>query len=218
MTRSEPRTPPEALLLLAPGCAHCPAVLEGLAQLAKQGRLGRLEVVNVAAHPEAARAAGTRSVPWCRIGPFELEGVHSPAELAEWTEHAAAGTGMSAYLAMLLESRRLDRVVQLVQEEPDRLRDLVLLVANLDTPMAVRIGAGAVFEDLAESPAMAGVVADLAALTRAEDVQVRADACHYLGLSGAAEARPHVAALLADPDAEVREIAAESLALLPDDG
>ena len=82
--------PPDALLLMAPGCAHCPVVLEGLGRLLKEGRLGRLEVVNVAVHPEAAVAAGTRSVPWTRIGPFELDGLYGPAELAEWAAYAAA--------------------------------------------------------------------------------------------------------------------------------
>ena len=42
---------PDALLLLSPGCAHCPSVLEGLSQLLKKGELGRLEVVNILAHP-----------------------------------------------------------------------------------------------------------------------------------------------------------------------
>jgi hypothetical protein len=215
MTDSPTPPLPDAQLLLAPGCAHCPAVLDGLAQLLKQGKLGRLEVVNVAAHPGAAAAAGTRSVPWCRIGPFELEGAHPPGELAEWARHAAEGTGMPAYLAMLLESRKLNRVIDLVHESPQRLRDLVLLAADLATPMAVRIGVGAVFEEFADAEALAAVIPDLAALTRAGEPQVRADACHYLGLSGSAHARPHVAALVDDPDAEVRQIAAESLALLP---
>jgi len=215
MTRNRETTPPDALLLLAPGCAHCPAVLEGLSRLLKAGQLGRLEVVNVVAHPEAAAEAGTRSVPWCRIGPFELEGAHTPAELAQWTQHAAEGSGMSAYLSDLLESQRLPRVIELVDEAPRRLRDLVLLAGNLETPMAVRIGVGAVFEEFAGRAALAEVVPDLGALCRSADPQVRADACHYLGLSGAAEARPHVRGLLDDPDEEVREIAAESLAMLP---
>jgi len=43
---------------------------------------------------------------------------------------------------------------------------------------------------------------------------VRADACHYLGLSGDAAARPWLDARLGDNDADVREIAAESLQAL----
>ena len=47
------------------------------------------------------------------------------------------------------------------------------------------------------------------------DARVRADASHYLGLSGAAAARAWLEARLHDDDADVREIAAESLAALP---
>ena len=204
---------PDALLLLAPGCAHCPAVLDGLSRLLKQGRLGRLEVVNVAAHPEAAAAVGSRSVPWCRIGPFELEGAHTPAELAEWAEHAAQGSGMTTYLSQLLESQRLDRVLDLVAARPGLLADLVALTGDLDTPMAVRIGAGAVFEELAGSAPLRAVVPQLGALTQAAAPQVRADAAHHLGLAGGPDAADLLRPLLDDVDPTVREIAAESLEL-----
>ena len=70
---------PDALLLLAPGCPHCPAVLEGLSGLLKEGVIGRLEAVNAAIHPERAAELGVRTVPWARIGPFELEGEQTPA-------------------------------------------------------------------------------------------------------------------------------------------
>ena len=72
---TESAAPADALLLIATGCNHCPAVLEGLSRLLKQGRIGRLDVVNLAVHPETGQALGVRSVPWTRIGPFELEGL-----------------------------------------------------------------------------------------------------------------------------------------------
>jgi hypothetical protein len=40
---------------------------------------------------------------------------------------------------------------------------------------------------------------------------VRADACHYLGLTGDAQAKSWLDARLDDDDADVREIATESL-------
>ncbi|MCU0972322.1 MAG: HEAT repeat domain-containing protein [Gammaproteobacteria bacterium] len=174
---------------MAPGCAHCPVVLASLSRLLEQGRLGRLEVVNVVAHPEAARAVGTRSVPWTRIGPFELDGLYGPAELAEWAGHAAAGTGMAAYLAHLIEQRQLDRAVTIAGREPGALEALLGLAGSLETPMGIRIGISA------------------------PEPQVRADAAHFLGLAATEAARPTLLSLLADPDAAVREIAAESLAL-----
>lgn len=212
--RSAPGVPPDALLLLSPGCAHCPVVLEGLARLVKEGRLGRLEVVNVAAHPEIAAAVGTRSVPWTRIGPFELEGTYGAAEVRQWAEHAAAGTGMGEYLAHLLEQQRLAQVVSAVRSVPTRLLDLVDLLGSPDTPMGVRIGIGAVIEEMEGTETLRAAVPTLLALTASPEPGVRADACHYLGLAGSAEAIPALAALLEDPQPDVREIAAESLALL----
>jgi hypothetical protein len=208
-------TAPSVLLLIAPGCPHCPVVRRGLEALLRDGSIGRLETVNVAEHPEVAAEVGTRTVPWCRIGPFELEGLHSEKELADWVAHARRGTGMAEYLAGLLETQRLDRAIQLVRKQPGLLPDLVALIADLETPMGVRIGVGAVFEELAQHGELGALVPQLGALTRFPEPQIRADACHYLGLTGAAEAVRFVETLLQDPDAEVREIAAETLPLLP---
>ena len=57
-------TIPDALLLIASGCPHCPTVLTGLTELVKHGLIGRLEVVNVGIHPERASALKARTVPW----------------------------------------------------------------------------------------------------------------------------------------------------------
>ena len=199
---------------MTPGCAHCPAVLESLTQLVKEGMLGRLEVVNVAAHPDAAAAAGTRSVPWTRIGPFALEGLHSAAELAAWAGHAAAGTGLGAYVVHLLENRRLERALAAVDAAPENLIGLLELAGSLDTPLAVRIGISAIVEELQDSAALRSAVPALARLAASSAPQVRADAAHYLGLSGSEAAREPLEPLLADPDPQVRQIAAEALARL----
>lgn len=204
----------DATLLMAPGCSHCPVVMEALTRLIKAGKLGRLEIINVAQHPSAGTAAGVRSVPWTRIGPFELDGLHSYDELRRWTEHAAANSGFDVYYSHLLETRRLDKVITLVREQPATLRDLIRLLATLETPMGVRIGVGAVLEELAESELLNTVVSELVALTRAADPQIRADGCHYLSLSNSPEALTAVQLLLKDEDSEVRQIAVESLKVL----
>lgn len=212
MTRDS--RPPDALVLIAPGCAHCPAVVDGLARLLEQGHLGRLEVVNVAAHPEAATAVNARSVPWCQIGPFVLTGVRSASELERWAEHAAAGTGAGRYLFHLLESQRLPEAIAMVDEDPSLLTQLVLLAGDLQTPMAVRIGVAAVFEELAGERRLDDILDEFGALTRAPEPQVRADAAHFLGLTGNPQARAFLEPLLDDEDAQVREVAAESWPLV----
>ena len=205
---------PDALLLVGPGCPHCAAVMETLCKLVKEQRIGRLEVVNVASHPDLAAQLGTRSVPWTRIGPFVLEGLRNNAELSDWAEHASKQTGMDRYLSELMEDRKLHQVLELVREQPPLLSILVGLAGDLETPMGVRIAIGALMEDLQGSVQLQRVVPELSALTRSSDQQVRADACHYLGLSASPAAREFIQPLLSDPDAEVREIARESMELL----
>lgn len=207
-------TAPDARLLIAPGCAHCPAVLDGLTQLAKSGGIGRLEVVNIAVHPEIAEEVGTRTVPWFRIGPFTLTGAHTASELAEWAERATDGSGMTAYFSHLLESNRLNEVVQMLHNQDGSLQELIPLLEDLETPMAVRIGVGAVIEEFADTPELASAVDSLATLATSDLPQVRADACHYLGLTRSPVAAPALQACLEDENEEVSEIAAESLAML----
>jgi hypothetical protein len=206
---------PDAELLLAPGCVHCPVVLSGLAELLKKGRIGRLEAINIAVHPEAAEARGVRGVPWIRIGPFELSGAHTPGELADWAERAGSAAGMRAYLTEGLATGQLDSVTAACRRSPELLPPLLALAADLETPFAVRVGVGAVLEDLAPDGLLSGLGEAIGALAASPHAQVRADAAHFLGLSGAAGARALLTGLAADEDAEVREIAAESLAGLP---
>ena len=202
---------PDALLLIAPGCAHCPVVLQSLTEALKVGRLGRLEAVNIAAHPEVAKAVGARSVPWLRIGPFELEGLYTPIELAAWIEHAAQGTGWGQYFSSLLAQGRLAKTLKLVREDATRLAQIIALAGSLETPMAARIGVGAVMEEFEGSNTLRHHIPGLVALTHSPEAQVRADGCHYLALTNAGEVAEQVRPLLHDVNPEVREIAYETL-------
>jgi glutaredoxin len=61
-------TVPDALMILGTHCPHCPAVLKNLCRLLEEGKLGKLQVINLEQHPEEAKKYGVRSVPWVRIG------------------------------------------------------------------------------------------------------------------------------------------------------
>jgi hypothetical protein len=211
------RTAPDALLLLATGCAHCPGVLEGLSQLLKQGRIGRLEAINIVEHPEAAQAVGTRSVPWTRIGLFELEGALSPAELTRWVELAHNEQGFGAYYNHLLETRRPHKVSELIKTNPSTLPQLILLLADEETPMSARIGVGVVMEELEGDPVLLQGLETLIALSESELANVRADATHFLGLIRHPDAQAPIRQRLDDPNPDVREIAEEALQMLTDE-
>jgi HEAT repeat protein len=110
----------------------------------------------------------------------------------------------------LLEGQ-LKNVLAVVEKFPKALADLLPVIANPEANMNVRFGASAVLERHAGTPALQALVPALGLLAGHGDHRVRADACHILGLSGTAEAIKFLEARLDDPDAEVREIAAEGL-------
>lgn len=202
---------PDALLLISTHCPHCPAMLAALADLVKQGTVGRLEVVNLEQRPEVGQTLGVRSVPWLRIGGVELGGVRSKAELADWAAKAGSEAGMADYFHLLLKEGQLPRAQALIEADPTLLGSVLPIVGNVDASLNVRLGAGVLLEEFADSDTLRALLPRLGELSQHADARVRADACHYLGLTGDAAAKSWLDARLGDDDADVREIAAESL-------
>lgn len=206
--------PPDALLFITPGCPHCPVVLQGLSELIKQAAIGKLTVVNVAAHPELAAEYGVRSAPWLRLGPFTLTGAHTPAELRQWTEWSNGEEGIAHYVEYLLKQGGFKQAGSFIAEDTQRLKPLLAIVADPGKNIEVRAGVSALLESYSNALPLQNLLPQLAELTRHTDHRVRADACHLLGLSGSAGARPYLETCVKDSSEEVREIAAESLELL----
>lgn len=207
-------TAPDALLLIAPGCPHCAGVLDALGEMVKAGEIAELRVVNAATKPGLAAEYGVRSVPWVKLGPFELTGARSRGELAEWVARLSSPTAMTDYLHLLLKEGRLGDAQRLIERAPRHLADLLPIFADPEAAMNVRLGANVILESHAGGAALGALVARLAELAHHQDARVRADACYLLGMTGRAEARPALEAAARDADAEVREIAGEALAQL----
>jgi hypothetical protein len=204
-------TPPDALLFVAPGCPHCATVLRGLSELVKQGLIGKLTVVDVAAHPEQAAEYGVRATPWLRLGPFTLTGSHSLAELRLWAEWASGEAGTAHYVEHLLKQGSYKQAAAFIDADTRRLKPLLAIVADPAAKLEVRLGVSALLEAYANSLSLQNLLPQLAELTRHADHRVRADACHLLGLTGSAAARPYVENCRNDAHEEVREIAAEAM-------
>ncbi len=209
------RPAPDVLLLISTACPHCPVMLSALADLVKQGVIGRLEAVNLEQNPDIGQSLGVRSVPWVRIGRIELAGVHSKNELSDWAAKADSETGMADYFHMLLKVGQLPRAQALIDADADLLAAVLPIVGNVDASLNVRLGAGVLLENFAGTDSLRALLPRLGELSQHEDARIRADAGHYLGLTGDVAARPWLDARLNDEDADVREIAAESLDRLP---
>jgi hypothetical protein len=216
MPKAASKSPPDAVLFVSSHCPHCPTVLQAMAELVKAGRIRQLRVFNIEHAGDEAARRGIRAVPWIRIGPFELTGLHGEGELTKWAERAASAEGHGEYLVEMIGNRQLQEAAGLVRREPVLQQALVELLGNPATELSIRIGASALVEELAGSDTLRALLPSLMALGRHEDARIRGDAAHYLGLSGDRAAIDALRHLLQDQDAEVREIAAESLAAIED--
>jgi len=211
MNEPAANTSPDALFLLGTHCPHCPGMLQGLANLVKAGTLGTLKVVNIEQRLDIARELGVRSVPWVRIGSFELEGLHSEQELREWALKAGTDSGMTDWLNDLLSSGNISKPLERVRSDPETMDALLELFTDPDTQLNTRIGISAIMEDLEGTDTLQAAVDRLGKLTHHQDARIRGDACHYLALAGTPEANDYIRPLLDDPDSGVREVAQESL-------
>jgi len=206
--------PPDALLFVAPDCPHCATVMLGLGELARQGLIGKVTVVDAAVHPEQAAEYGVRAAPWVRLGPFTLTGAQSLAELRLWAEWASGEEGIARYVEQLLTLGEFQHVVAFIAADTQRLKPLLTILADTDAGIDMRLGVSALLERYADTPELRMLLPQLAELSRDADHRVRADACHLLGLTGSAEALAHVEACLSDESEEVQEIAAEAMEAL----
>ncbi len=202
---------PSALLLTAPGCPHCPGMKRVLDELLKEGLIGELETVDIAQQPQQAEALGVRSVPWLKLGEFELEGLHSVGELRSWAQHAATPEGLGVFFTEQLKSGRLPKVMSMVRHHPEQLDALLQLVADTGTELTVRIGISAVVEDLAGSDTLLEYLPVLETLGTHPDPRVRADACHFLTTTNSEKAISPLEKLTTDSDPSVRDVAIDSL-------
>lgn len=205
------KSPPDALLLMGTHCPYCPTVLKGLQSLATSGIIGSIETINIEEQPEIALKLGVRSVPWVRIGPFELSGLRSEAELRAWAEKAGTVDGLADWLDELLGSGKLDKVREHLDRDPSILDVLIRLFADPDTALNTRIGISALIEDLEGTPMLREQIDRLGELVHHPVTHIRGDACHYLSLTGSTRAKPLIEPLLDDPEPDIRMLAKESL-------
>ena len=214
MSTAMPPPRPDALLLLGSHCPYCPTVLKGLENLVKSGVIGKLVAVNIEQRPDVARELNVRSVPWVRIGPFELDGLRSEKELRTWAEAAGTESGLASYLDELLSTGKIDQAIKLITNSPGAMKALLVLFSNPETQLNARIGISAIIEHLAGSELLQRIVDTLGGLSRHHEARIRADAAHYLGLTGSRKAVRYLERLTQDTDQDVKAVAAESLDLL----
>lgn len=209
--------PPEATLAITPVCPHCPGMMEVLGQLVKKGNISALHIINIAAQNEFAGKNEIRSVPWLRLGPFILQGLHTQEEIQSWIDRYQSDTGVEDYFTELLSNGELDTVGRAIKTSPEIIQQLIPLISSDETNINVRLGLGAILEDLAGQAILEILLKDLIQLLGHSNPRVRGDAAHFLSFIHSPDALTALQQRREETDPEVREIIEESIETLNSD-
>jgi hypothetical protein len=202
---------PDVLLLVSTNCPHCHNLQSLLEDCLSRKTISRLDVINIEQDAEPARQYGVRSVPWMRMGAFELEGGMTPAELDRWIELSHAPDGITIYIDEQLKQGRLDKLLPMFKSGRLELDALLPLLADVETPISVRLGMAAIAEDMEGTSALQALEPALVSLAGHENPTLRMDACHYLSLMHTTAGIAVIEGLLEDENMQVREAAQDCL-------
>lgn len=202
---------PDAKLLIAPGCAHCPAVLQHLSTLLKENLLGKLEVINIHQHPEIAQQLNVRSVPWLQLGEFILSGAYSLSELRDYTSFCNSESGISDYIEKQLSDGQLSSLLDEIRRHPHWLNAFIHLLMEDDTSIQVRLGLDSLIESLAGSEILFDLADELGQLSKEVHISRLADIIHYLGLTHNPRARAFIEAHSHHENPDIREVCEDAL-------
>ena len=205
------KSAPAVLMLMGTHCAFCGPMKKILTELKEEGYIAELQLINIEDNPEYAEQLGVRSVPWLRMGPFELQGVRSKKEMLMWLQRASSVEGMSDYLEEVLSEGKIESANKLIERHPQALNNIIDLMADPEAKINVRLGVGVIIEEMAESDMFKKVIPRLIEYLSDHDARIRGDACHYLSLTKDQTVIPIIEELLSDESEEVREIAQDSL-------
>lgn len=211
---AENTSPPDATMLLGTHCPHCPSVLKHLAELIKTGELGRLHIINLEQHPDEAQQYGVRSVPWVKIGKYELSGAQELSALRQRIQWANQQASLTGEFDHLLSEAQAEKVLDRIKSQPETMAAIIELLGDPATVLSTRIGIGVVMEEFAGTELIQQQIPVFAKLATHKDARIRADVLHYLGLTHSKEAIPILQQHIEDKDPEVREAAVDSLEAL----
>jgi hypothetical protein len=186
-------------------------MMQMLMEFMKLGQIAELRIVNIENAPDLVSELAVRSVPWLKIGPFELTGSRSKQELQLWLQRASSFDGVTEYLVEVLAEGNIKVASKLIHGYPQALENVIDLMADPEAKINVRLGVGVIIEEMAESESFRSVIPRLLEYLSNDDARIRGDACHYLSLTKDRSYIPDIERLLMDDSEEVREIAQDSL-------
>jgi alkyl hydroperoxide reductase subunit AhpF len=210
-----PRTtmaPGKVEVLVAPTCPNCPRVVAACGEVAVEHP--EIQLVIIDAQYLTELAGSCRSVPMAIIeGTHTVVGMLTAAELRQLLEQRGEpGFELKALASMIENGRVKEAVPLLVAQQGHEALAALLQGGTMQQRMGLMLAVEMALEQ--DPHGLDGAVPHLLPLLEADDATVRGDTADLLGQIGAPGARKALKGLLQDENPDVREMAAESLAML----
>jgi len=171
----------EISLFVMSGCSLCPQMERLFDEMHKSGAINELQVLDVTEHPELAQQHNIRSVPFYLINGVAFTGLKSKKEIDQLLSQKSE-QNWSVLIKQELSEGQLETVEALIREKPSAQEAMLMLLADAETELVVRIGLTAIIESLAEGPLLAPYEAQFISLAEHEDERIAVDALYYLFL------------------------------------
>jgi len=171
----------EISLFVMPGCSLCPQMERLFDEMHKSGAINELQVLDVTEHPELAQQHNIRSVPFYLINGVAFTGLKSKKEIDQLLSQNSE-QNWSVLIKQELGEGQLDTVEALIREKASAQEAMLMLLADAETELVVRIGLTAIIESLAEGSLLAPFEEKFIRLAEHEDERIAVDALYYLSL------------------------------------
>jgi len=171
----------EISLFVMPGCSLCPQMERLFDEMHKSGAINELQVLDVTEHPELAQQHNIRSVPFYLINGVAFTGLKSKKEIDQLLSQNSE-QNWSVLIKQELGEGQLDTVEALIREKASAQEAMLMLLADAETELVVRIGLTAIIESLAEGSLLVPFEEKFIRLAEHEDERIAVDALYYLSL------------------------------------
>lgn len=208
--------PAEIRLYIAPGCPFCPQALQEWVSLARASDKLRLQVIDGALFPEAAREENIQAVPTLVLDDhLRWSGRIPITDVLEQLATRDPGRLSADALDGIIKDGQAEQVARAMIENGTLFPAIIDLLSHSKWP--VRLGAMVVMETIAATaPSLAAQVVPFLRqrYDHLED-PVRGDVLYIIGETGDHEALPFLQNIVeCSPNSEVRQAALEALATI----
>ncbi len=164
-------------------CQICPQMEHIFQDMAQNGDIDTLKIIDVGESPEIARKHNIRSVPYYLINDVAFYGLRTKQEILSLL-HQEDLDKYKEFINSELTEGHLDSVENTIVNHSVALHAMIDLLKSNETALVVRIGLSAIIESLSETAVLENYIPEFNELLEHEDDRIAIDGLYYLSLIG----------------------------------